>query len=214
MPPPRARRTPPALRAALRLALVCALGVATAVLIACGSSGKGLIAASEAGPLKSDIEAVDLAAQEGNGNCTATEAALQRTEQDFAALPASVDSGLHNTLRQGIANLRKVATELCAQPIAKTTTTATTPATTPTTTTKTTSPAEEREKEAKAKAKEEKTKEVEEKATKEEETEVSPGAGGGTPAPGEGAGKSPAEGAGGAGVEETPANGAGGQETK
>ncbi len=211
--PASEQRVSPVLRAALRLALACALGGATALLIACGSSGKGLIAASEAGPLKSDIEAVDLAAQEGNGNCNATNAALQRTEQDYTALPTSIDVGLHNTLRQGIANLRKVATELCAQPIAKTTTTATTPTTTAPPV-KTTSPGEEKAKEHE-REKEEKVKETEEKAAaKEEESETGSGTGGGTPAPGEGNGKSPAEGVGGAGAEEAQNNGAGGLETK
>jgi outer membrane biosynthesis protein TonB len=185
----------------MRLGLTAALPIAAALLLmGCGSSGKGLISAAAAGPLKSDIEAVDLAAQEGNGNCTATEAALQRTEQDFAALPASTDSGLHNTLRTGVANLRKVASELCRQPLVNTTTTPSTSTTTPTTT-KTTPPAEEEEKE-KAKATEE------EKAK--EETEQTPGGpGGGTPAPGEGAG----QGAGGAVPEEGTGNGAGGQES-
>ena len=165
--------------------------------MACGSSGKGLISAADAGPLKSDIEAVDLAAQEGNGDCTATEAALQRTEQDFAALPSSTDSGLHNTLRTGIANLRKVAIELCRQPLVNTTTTTTPTTTTPTT--KTTPPAEEKEKEEKEKATE-KEQATEEKAK--EEIEQTPGTGGGTPAPGENE-QAP---------EEKTGNGAGGQE--
>lgn len=191
--PGRAQNAP---RAAARLALSAALGLAAALLLmACGSSGKGLISAADAGPLKSDIEAVDLAAQEGNGNCTPTEAALQRTEQDFASLPSSTDAGLHNTLRTGIANLRKVAIELCRQPLVSTTTT-TTPATT-TPTTKTTPPAEEREKEEKATEKEQAT---EEKAK--EEIEQTPGTGGGTPAPGESE-QAP---------EEKAGNGAGGQE--
>jgi len=202
------------LRAILRPLLAGALGVATAALmVACGSSGKGLLAASEAGPLRSDIEAVDVAAQEGNGDCTATDAALQRTEQDFAALPPSVDSGLHSTLGVGIKNLRKVATELCAQPLAATTTTQTT-STAATTTTSTGG----QEREAKTeKAKEEQVEKArEEKQRGSEETEQSPGQGGGTPAPGEGNGKAPGEGVGGVTPEEGAGkspNGAGGQES-
>jgi hypothetical protein len=195
------------LRAVLRLGLVLGMGVAAALLVGCGSSGKGLLSAAEAGPLKNDIEAVDIAAQEGNGNCTATDAALQRTEQDFAALPASINSGLHDTLRQGITNLRKVATELCTQPLVRTTATQTTPAsTTPASTSK-----EEREaKEEKAKERETQAKEEE---TAKEETEQPAGQGGGTPSPGEGNGKSPAEGVGGAPPEAGTGNGAGGQES-
>ena len=187
------------LTAALRLTLAASLGIAAAVLIACGSSGKGLIPATNGGPLQSDIEAVDQAAQEGNGDCSATEAALLKTDQDFAGLPSSVDSGLRDNLRQGISNLRSVALKLCTQPLSPTTTTATTPktpstptVTTPTTTTPTT------------------TTPVETPET--EEPQENPGPGGGTPAPGEGQGKAPGVGSGGAGVEEEGTPGTGGQE--
>jgi hypothetical protein len=125
----------------LRALLAGVLGLAAALLIACGSSGKGLIPVANSGPLQSDFEAVRQAAESGSGNCSATEAALLKTAEDFNALPASVDSGLHNTLRQGIDNLRTRALALCTQPIVKTTTNpapkTTTTATTPTTSTPT-----------------------------------------------------------------------------
>ena len=205
--PGRPRRR---VRGAMRPVLALAAGVAAAIaLMACGSSGKGLLSSTDAGPLKNDIEAVDLAAQEGNGNCTATDAALQRTEQDYASLPSSVDAGLRNTLGVGLKNLRKVATELCLQPLANTTTTATTPATPPPTTT-TTTPSREEEKE---KAREEREKAREEREKAQEEAEQPAGAGGGTP-PGEANGKGPGETAGGATPEENAGNGVGGQESK
>jgi hypothetical protein len=119
----------------LRLLAAGLLGVAVAiVLVSCGSSGKGLIPIADAGPLQSDFEAVAQAAQAGGGSCTATTEAINKTEQDFAALPATIDSGLHNRLREGISNLRERALALCAQPLVQTATT-TTPRTTPTTTT-------------------------------------------------------------------------------
>ena len=59
------------------------LGVLAASLVACGSSGKGLIPTGDAGPLQSDFEAVVQAAENGDGSCSATESALLRTEQDF-----------------------------------------------------------------------------------------------------------------------------------
>lgn len=187
--------------AALRALLAALLGVGAALLVACGSSGKGLIPAAQGGPLQSDIEAVDQAAQNGNGDCSATEAALLKTDQDFAALPASIDTGLRSNLRQGVENLRKVAKEACTQPLAntvttttpKTTSTATTPSTTTTTTTPSTTTTTP--------------------TTSTPESSETPGAGGGTPAPGEGQGKSPGEGAGGAGAEENGGVGAGGQES-
>jgi cytoskeletal protein RodZ len=122
----------------LRLLLAALLGVAAAALLACGSSGNGLIPASAAGPLQSDFETVAQAAQSGEGSCTATEAALTKTDQDYAALPSTIDAGLRNTLRQGISNLRSRALALCAQPLAQSTVTNTTPKTTPSTTTATT----------------------------------------------------------------------------
>ncbi|HTY97512.1 MAG TPA: hypothetical protein VMB91_10775 [Solirubrobacteraceae bacterium] len=175
--------------------------LAAVALVACGSSGKGLIPSASAGPLVGDFENVLQAAESGAGNCSPTEAALSKTEEDFRSLPATVDSGLRANLRQGIANLRERARELCAQQsttsthttTTKTTTTTTTPkpATTPTTTTppKTT--------------------------TTPPETSTPPTSGGGTPAPGE----TPSGGAGGngeehsGGNEESSAGGAGAPES-
>jgi hypothetical protein len=138
----------------LRVLLAGLLGVSAALLVACGSSGKGLIPTANAGPLQSDFEAVAQAAESGEGSCTATEAAIQKTESDFAALPATVDAGLRKTLSVGIANLRHRALALCAQPLPQTTSTTktkasstptttrtqTTPSTTPTHTETTTTP--------------------------------------------------------------------------
>src|SRR5579862_7035838 len=75
----------------VRLLMAGSLGVVVAiVLVSCGSSGKGLIPTANAGPLQSDFEAVAQAAQTGGGNCTATTEAINKTEQDFAALPATI----------------------------------------------------------------------------------------------------------------------------
>jgi hypothetical protein len=114
-----------------RLLTAALLGVAVAVVLAsCGSSGKGLIPLANAGPLQGDFEAVAQAAQSGGGDCTATTEAINKTERDFAALPASVDAGLRGKLSEGISNLRERALALCAQPSTQTTTTRTTTTTT------------------------------------------------------------------------------------
>jgi hypothetical protein len=114
-----------------RLLTAALLGVAVAVVLAsCGSSGKGLIPLANAGPLQGDFEAVAQAAQSGGGDCTATTEAINKTERDFAALPASVDAGLRGKLSEGISNLRERALVLCAQPSTQTTTTRTTTTTT------------------------------------------------------------------------------------
>ncbi len=135
---PAARRSlarPPMPRAAL----AALLGIAAALLVSCGGSSAKLIPVADAGPLQTDFETVAQDAEAGNGSCTTTEAALLKTRQDFDMLPASVDSGLRQTLRQGIENLRARALVLCAQPLAQTTPTSTAPKTTstPTTTTPT-----------------------------------------------------------------------------
>jgi hypothetical protein len=161
----------------LRVLLTVLLGVSATLLVACGSSGKGLIPAANAGPLQSDFEAVAQAAQSGEGSCTATEAAIAKTETDFAALPGTVDSGLHKTLSLGIANLRRRALTLCAQPLPQTTSTTKT-STTPTTATSTqTTPAPTT------------TTHTETSPTPTTPTPTTPTAttpGGGTPAPGSG----------------------------
>lgn len=124
-----------------RIVAIALLGATVAVLVSCGSSGTGLIPSSNGGPLEADFEAVAQAATSGNGSCEATESALGKTDQDFLALPASVDAGLHKRLQEGIENLRKQALALCAQTTTPTTTTGTTTTTTtPTTTTTETTP--------------------------------------------------------------------------
>ncbi|HUH81126.1 MAG TPA: hypothetical protein VLZ06_07355 [Solirubrobacteraceae bacterium] len=175
------RRRARALGAAL-LALAAA-----AALAACGSSGKGLIPSAHAGPLLGDFETVQEAAESGGGNCSDTEAALAKTEEDFRSLPATVDAGLRANLRQGIANLRVRARELCAQPLAGQTHTTTTRTTTePKTTTTTTTPTAPKT-----------------TTTPPATSTTPPSSGGGTPAPGESQGGS----GGSQGNEEPPAGG-------
>jgi hypothetical protein len=135
------------------------MGLGLALLVGCGSTARGLIPSGASGPLLADFEEVQRAAESAGGNCTATEAAIKKTELDYAALPVSLNAGLRANLRQGIENLGVRARELCSQPRTQTSTTSTTSTppptkttpttpTTPTTTTPTT-PHEENEAEAK-----------------------------------------------------------------
>jgi hypothetical protein len=159
-------------------ALAALLGLLAALLVGCGSSDSKLIPTANAGPLQSDFEAVAHAAETGNGNCASTEAAIARTEGDFSALPAGVDTGLRETLRNGIDNLRSHALALCAQPLAQTTSTNTTAKTTTptnTTSTQTTNTSTTTT-----------TPPTETTTTPPTETTTTPGAGGGTAAPGTG----------------------------
>jgi hypothetical protein len=186
----------------LRLLSAGLLGIAAALLVSCGSSGKGLIPTGDAGPLQSDFEAVAQAAENGDGSCAATAEAIRKTEQDFNTLPATVDAGLRNTLNRGIANLRTRALVLCAQPLAQATSTSTSPSTTSSTQTTPTTPTV--------------THTTSTETTPTTTTPTTSGPGGGTPAPAPGAGAgeevSPGAGSGpggGVGGGEAPA-GAGG----
>jgi hypothetical protein len=114
------------MRILIRLVVVALLGAAAALLVSCGSSGAGLIPSASAGPLQEDFEAVAKAAEAGDGECAKTEAALGKTEQDFLALPATIDKGLHKRLEEGIANLRKQALAMCQEPTATDTSTTST----------------------------------------------------------------------------------------
>lgn len=126
------------MRTLIRLLSAALLGVTAAVLVSCGSSGSGLIPTANASPLRGDFEAVAQAAASGNGSCARTESALGKTEQDFLALPATIDGGLHKRLQQGIANLHTQALAMCLRPTTTpTTTTSSQTTTTPTTTTPT-----------------------------------------------------------------------------
>jgi hypothetical protein len=140
---PTARVTPARSRIGgpvFRLALAGLLGIAVPFLVSCGSSGGSLIPPGNAGPLQSDFEVIAQAAENGDGSCTATEAAVLKTERDFSALPSSVDAGLRNRLREGISKLRSDALALCQQPPAQSTATGTTKTTTSTTSTSATPP--------------------------------------------------------------------------
>jgi hypothetical protein len=139
------------MRILIRLIVVALLGVATALLVSCGSSGKGLIPSANGTLLQADFEEVAKAAEAGNGSCAKTEAALGKTQEDFLTLPTTVDKGLHKRLEGGITNLRKQALAMCQEPTATDTSTTstqtkTTPATgttsteTTTTSTETTTP--------------------------------------------------------------------------
>jgi len=176
------------------MAAACALGVAAALLVSCGSSGKGLIPSANATPLQGDFQEVSQAAQ--SGNCPETEAKIAKTEQDFNALPGSVDNGLRSTLRQGIGNLRTRALVLCSQPLSSTSTTATTTKTATTPTTTTTTPTTTTT-----------TPTTPTQTTPTTPTQTTPGPGGGTPAPGS---EAPAGGAGPTGEGGSGGNGNGG----
>lgn len=176
-------------RAKLRSsALATILTIAAASLSACGGAGSGLIPAGNAGPLQEDFRQVAEVAAEGNGNCGATERALERTEFDFRKLPASVDNSLRKRLSEGIRNLRGRALEACRQPNASATTSMTGSVTTKTKTKTTTTSSEEPETETETTSSSSSTPEPPATSTLPTES----GEGGGTEAP-NGSSEQPAE---------------------
>jgi hypothetical protein len=127
------------MRVLIRLSIAAALGLGAALLVSCGSTGKGLIPVANAGPLRRDFEAVAKAAAAGDGQCAATTRAIEKTESDFQLLPSSVDTRLRSHLSEGIENLRSKALALCEQPQANTgTSTTRSTKSTPTITTRST----------------------------------------------------------------------------
>jgi hypothetical protein len=130
-----------------RVLASCLLGVSAGIGVsACGGSNAKLIPLANSEPLQSDFEEVAHAAESGGGDCSATEAAMLKTEQDFTRLPTALDAGLRGRLQEGIAKLREDALARCAKALgatrttSKTTSTRSTPAktqTTPTTSTET-----------------------------------------------------------------------------
>jgi hypothetical protein len=112
---------------AIRRFAIVAAAVGTSVLAAaCGGSGAGLIPSADAGPLEHYFEEVGRLARTGNGSCTATEEALERTEREFARISASLAATLRAKIQEGLTHLHTQALEECAQMTSTTSSTTTT----------------------------------------------------------------------------------------
>ncbi len=124
-------------RRGLPYLLALLLGVVAALLMACGGSGtKSGIPSASAGELKSEIEDVRQATDDGR--CAQVPEQLKQVDDSIDVLPPSTDEQLVSALRDGADKLRQVAIEACDSTPTQTTTTETTPTeTTPTDTTTT-----------------------------------------------------------------------------
>src|SRR5688572_14543287 len=101
------RRTFPHLLAAL-------LGVGAALLAACGSGTQGGIPAANAGDLKSQIEDVRQAVEDGR--CSDVPGQLRQVDEGIDDLPPSTDEQLVTNLRDGADTLRRLAAGECEAP--------------------------------------------------------------------------------------------------
>jgi hypothetical protein len=99
--------------------LALLLGVAAALLAACGGTSDGIPSAN-AGDLKSQIEDVQQAVD--SGRCSDVYGQLKQVDERIDDLPPSTDPQLVRTLREGADQLRSVAIEQCDATPAETTT--------------------------------------------------------------------------------------------
>jgi septal ring-binding cell division protein DamX len=123
------------MRYAAMTLLAAALGVACAMLVACGSDDKALIPRQDASVLKGEADRVDQAV--ANQDCETATRVVAAAIARIGKLPASVDSDLRQNLEDGFTNLLRQAETKCQAATTETTDTTTTE-TTPTETTDTT----------------------------------------------------------------------------
>jgi hypothetical protein len=121
-------------RRTLPYLLALTFGAATALLSACGGGGtKDGIPAASAGELKSQIEDVKQAVDDGR--CSDVRGQLRQVDTGIDDLPGSVDPTLVSALRDGADKLRERAVDECDPDAGTQTTETTTTETTPTQTT-------------------------------------------------------------------------------
>ena len=110
--------------------LAALLGVGAALLAACGAGTEAGIPAANADDLKSQIEDVRQAVDDGR--CSDVPGQLRQVDEGIDDLPPSTDEQLVTNLRDGADTLRRLAADECEAPT-ETTTTETTETETPTT---------------------------------------------------------------------------------
>jgi hypothetical protein len=125
-------------RRILAFLVALALGAGVALLAACGEGTSAGVPAANASDLKSQIEDVQQAVDDGR--CTDVAGQLKQVDEGIDDLPPSVDSQLVNALNEGATKLRGLAIEECG--VAETETTDTTTTETTETLTETAPPLE------------------------------------------------------------------------
>jgi hypothetical protein len=119
----------------VRLPLAFLLGLAAALLVACGGTNTKLLPPVSADRLINHLDAVRQALDQHD--CPKAEAGVQLLYSDLGRIPPTVDQGLRARLREGIDKLNQRVPIDCRQ---TTTTTQTTPTTTTDTTPTNTTP--------------------------------------------------------------------------
>jgi len=118
-----------------RASLAAILGFAAAFVVACGSSGNGLLSSGQSSSIASQLTAISDAVQAGH--CGKAAAASRDLTNVIVALPKSVNQKLVANLGQGAGTVQELAVKDCAT-TSRTTSTQTTSSTQTTTSTPTT----------------------------------------------------------------------------
>jgi len=111
-----------------RVLLAAMLGFAAAFVVACGSSGSGLLSSAQSSSIAAQLTAVQAAVNAGH--CAKATAASHRLTNVISALPSGVNQKLFANLGQGAATVASLAAKDCGQ--SQSTTTATVTSTTST----------------------------------------------------------------------------------
>jgi hypothetical protein len=118
----------------VRLPLAFVLGIAAALLVACGGgSNQKLLPPVSADRIKNHLTEIRQALDQQD--CQRAEAGVQTLYSDLARIPPTVDRRLRSRLREGIDKLNARVPIDCQQPTTTTTTVPTTTAPVPTTNT-------------------------------------------------------------------------------
>lgn len=121
----------------LRSLPIGALGLAAALLVACGDSN-GLLPSSQGAALGSKLDAVSAAV--GSGRCAEARKASAKLTAEVASLPSTVDPKLRRVLSDGSRTVQRRAQSDCRAPASTTpSSTSTTPTSSPPSTTAPTS---------------------------------------------------------------------------
>src|ERR1700743_2842487 len=96
-----------------RALLAAILGFAAAFVVACGSSGNGLLSSDQSSSIAAQLTAISARVQKGHGGRAAV--ASRRLTNVISGLPSGVDQKLVQNLGQGAATVSSLATRDCAQ---------------------------------------------------------------------------------------------------
>ncbi|HEX5192228.1 MAG TPA: hypothetical protein VFW09_05445 [Solirubrobacteraceae bacterium] len=118
-----------------RALLAAILGFAAAFVVACGSSGNGLLSSAQSSSIAAQLTAVQAAVNAGH--CAKAQAASRKLTNAISDLPSGVNQKLLTNLGQGAATVAQLAAKDCGKTQSTTTATVTSTTTTQAPTTST-----------------------------------------------------------------------------